>query len=222
VEIAQLSDAQLDAAEMAEGAREWWGLAEWDLACADNVRPHLRYLAQLTPDQRREALSATGLPFARMNLAQQQQFMAFGLGGDPLQSLDELAGAALRVEYTQPGGFQWGEPGWSGYYTRWVIPQGSGPQDRRVPRPPVTAPTREEALAAVRRLDPHLREALFQAVRRADPRVADAQAIFEEEQIFPTQRDLTFVYIPSATNARSIRVISGAAHSSGQCNYRLR
>src|SRR5262249_35496959 len=32
VEIAQLSDAQLDARDMAEGARELFGLAEWDLA----------------------------------------------------------------------------------------------------------------------------------------------------------------------------------------------
>src|SRR2546421_4372807 len=135
------------------------------------VRPHLRYLAQLTPDQRREAASATGLSFSRMTLAQQQQFLAFGLGGGPLQSLDELAGAALRVEYTQPGAFQWGEPGWSGYYTRWVVPLEPGPQGRRVPRPPVRARTREATLQAVRRIDPPLREALLQAVRRADPRV---------------------------------------------------
>src|SRR5947199_408957 len=31
VEIAQLPDAQLDPGDMAEGARECWGLVEWDL-----------------------------------------------------------------------------------------------------------------------------------------------------------------------------------------------
>src|SRR5204862_5387155 len=39
VEIAQLSDPQLDAAEMADGARDGWGLAEWDLARGGVVRP---------------------------------------------------------------------------------------------------------------------------------------------------------------------------------------
>jgi hypothetical protein len=56
------------------------------------VRPHLRYLARLTPEQRQQAMSATGLPFTGMSLAQQQQFMAFGLGDAPLRSLDELGG----------------------------------------------------------------------------------------------------------------------------------
>jgi hypothetical protein len=167
-------------------------------------------------------MSAVGLPFTGMSLAQQQQFMAFGLGGDPLRSLDELAGATLRVEYTQPGQFQWGEPGWSGYYTRWVIPLGPGRQDRRVLRPPVSARTRQETLAAVRRVDPQLKEALLQAVDRADPRTPQALETFEEQQIFPTQRNLTFVYIPGATNARSIFVLSAGDHSCGYCNYRLR
>src|SRR5438128_1605183 len=48
IEIAQLSDAQLDAESMAEGARVCWGLAEWDLSRRRNSRSHFRYLAQLT------------------------------------------------------------------------------------------------------------------------------------------------------------------------------
>src|SRR5205823_4137931 len=52
IEIAELSDAQLDGTEMAEGARECFGLKEWNLARDGFLRPHLRYLAQFTPEQR--------------------------------------------------------------------------------------------------------------------------------------------------------------------------
>src|SRR5260370_23117591 len=51
-EIAQLPDAQLDGEEMAEGSRELRGLKEWDLARSKLLRPHLCFLAALTPDQR--------------------------------------------------------------------------------------------------------------------------------------------------------------------------
>ena len=84
-----LSDAQLDAREMAEGAKELYGLTEWDLACYKTQRPHLRFLASFTPEQRQEAMSPAGLPFSRMSLQQQQQFLTFALYPDegPLQSL---------------------------------------------------------------------------------------------------------------------------------------
>jgi hypothetical protein len=219
-EIAQLPDAQLDGSDMAEGARDYYGLAEWDLARSPDLRPHLRFLAQLTPALRQEAAGADGLLFTRMPLAQQQRFMAMGLRGGPLQSLDELARATLRVSYTQPGGYQWGEAGWSGFYTRWVIPMGPEREDARVPRPPVVAPTREEALAAVRQVDPKLREALWQAVRRADPRLDGSQEAFEAEQIFPTKQDLWIVYVPGGTNSRPIYVVGRAVD--GECHYRQR
>jgi hypothetical protein len=104
VEIAQLSDAQLDAKEMAEGARECFGLREWRLASNGNLRRHLRNMAGFAPEQRQEAMSAAGLPFGRMSLAQQQRFLLYLLkSGDPsLRSLEEMAGAALQVEYRPP------------------------------------------------------------------------------------------------------------------------
>jgi hypothetical protein len=220
VEIAQLPDAQLDAAEMAEGAREYFGLAEWDLARIPDLRRHLRFLGQFTPEQRQEATSAAGLPLTRMPLAQQQQFISFALGDQPLQALQDLEGALLRVEYSVPGEFQWGEPGWSGYYTRWVVPLDPGPQGRRVSRPPARGRTREETLAAVRRVDRGLREALLQAVRRTDPRVEPDLDAFDQEQIFPTQLDLTFVYIPGATNALQIYVQTRRVD--GFCHFQQR
>src|SRR5436305_6701909 len=105
IEIAGLSHAQLKAKDMAEGAKEVWGLAEWDLARNHKVLWNLRFLAQFTPDQRREAESPAGLPFTKMTLAQQQGFLARALPAQSagLQSLAELAGAAVRVDYTQPG-----------------------------------------------------------------------------------------------------------------------
>jgi hypothetical protein len=207
VEIAQLPDAQLNGAQMAEGARLLFGLAEWDLARGANLRPHLRYLAGFTPAQQQQAMSDAGLPLAKMPLAQQQQFITFALGlsETPLQSLEELAGSTLRVEYTLPGGFQWGNPAGAGY-TQWVVPLGPGPQSKRVPRPPVKERTREAVVQALRRVDPGIREKVLQLVRQADPRLK-AVPPSEEEQIFPTRLNLTVIYIPGDTSARTIRVI---------------
>jgi hypothetical protein len=204
VEIAQLPDAQLDAESMAEGARERWKLAEWDVARQALTRPHLRFLAGFGPAQRQEAMSATGLLFSKMSLAQQQRYLALGLTGGPLESLADLDGATLRVDYTQPGWFQWGESGWSGRYTRWVIPLELSPRGRRVPRPPVRERTREATLQAVRRVDPELRKALLAAVCRGDSRLPVSPHVVEEDQIVPTKLDLAFVYIPGSTNARDL------------------
>jgi hypothetical protein len=147
LEIAQLPDAQLDGAAMAEGARECWGLKEWDLARNMHLRPHWRFLAQLTPAQRREAESPAGLAFTLMSLAQQQQFVTLAFGSQASTQkvgLEELAQATLNVEYTPAGGFQW-------------APVGSRPNLSRTP--PVRERTREAALQAARRIDPVATEA---------------------------------------------------------------
>jgi hypothetical protein len=207
LEIAQLSDAQLDGREMAEGAKELYGLAEWDLACYKTQRPHLRFLAQLAPAQRQEAMSAVGLPFTKMSLAQQQQFITFGLEFDrnPLESLEELAGATLRVDYSLPGLFQWGDPARGGY-TQWVVPLEPGPKGRRVPRPVVRERTKEAAIEALRKVDSQLRQATWEAMRRSDPRLPAAPPD-DAAQIYPTQLRLAIVYVPGGTNARDIRVL---------------
>lgn len=151
-------------------------------------------------------MGATGLPFTQMSLAQQQQFVSFALGEQPLRSLEELDGAALRVDYTLPGGFQWGDPGMN-QNLQWVVPMDQGPRGRRVLRPPVRERTREAALQALRRVDPMIREALRQAMRRNDPRV-EAAPPDDEAQIFPTKLGMVIVYIPGASNARPIYVLT--------------
>jgi len=154
LEIVQLSDTQLDAGRMAEGAKICFGLAEWDLARNDFLRPHLRYLAGLAPAQRQQAQSAAALAFTRMSLPQQQGFLslAFGSHTDGLPSLEDLAGASLQVDYSPAGSFEWGAP-----HFEWGTPQGPHAHGwMAFRRLPVRERTREAALQAARRFDPQV------------------------------------------------------------------
>jgi hypothetical protein len=182
VEIAQLPDAQLDGAEMAQGARDCYGLLEWEFPRYVRLRPQLRYLATFTPAQRQETIRPEGLPFARMSLAQQQQYITQAIYSydAPLQSLEELTGATLRVHYTQPGWFQWGNYG-ALDWRRYVLAPEPG---RRIPRPLVLGRTREAALQAAHRFDPG----------------ADGL------QIVPTELHLAVVYVPGISNRRNLRI----------------
>jgi hypothetical protein len=131
---------------VAEGVKECFGLTEWDLARSGDFRPHLRYLTLLSPAQRQEAMSPDGLSFTRMSLAQQQQFIAHI--GSRLQSVQELATAVLRVEYTQPGWFQW-------------------ERSEVATLSPVRERQPELALQAARRLDPQADSAQIVPTERA-------------------------------------------------------
>jgi hypothetical protein len=213
VEISGLSDAQLEGQEMAEGARRCWGLAEWDLARDGTLRPHLRFLAGFTPEQRQEALGPAGLLFAKMPLAQQQRFLAEALysGGEPIRSLEDLAGATLRVVYTQPGGFEWRLP-LQQALQQWVIPVGSG---RRALRPLIWEKTHAAALARLQQLDLQIREGALQLMGRFDPQAAVSPPS-EDAQIVPTKLDLIFVYVPSLSNrfrVREVRPSSNLFHT---------
>jgi hypothetical protein len=166
LEISGLSDPQLDAGSMAEGARELYGLVEWDLARKSSLRPHFRFLGQLTRAQRQEALSPAGLPFRHMLLSQQQQFitLAFGADASKLRSLDELAQATVRIDYSLPGAFEWRRP---------QAPTAPfGPPSFQPP--PVRQRTREAALEAAQRLD----------------------ATVTDTQIVPTEMRMTIEYSP--------------------------
>jgi hypothetical protein len=138
VEIAGLRDVQLDSKLIAEGAVRCYGIKGWGLARNAELRPHLRFLAALTPEQRRLALGAAGLPFRQMNAAQQQQYLSTGWkdSGGGLEP-ESLAEARFRVDFTLPGAFEW-TPGREGEF----------PGARRV-----RAVTRELALAAARQID---------------------------------------------------------------------
>ena len=101
MEIAALPHAQRASTEMAEGALEIWGLAEWSLA-AEALPEHLRFLVGFSPSQQERATSKPGLPFLEMSPAQQQRFLSLSLGGKARPSQEALAGARLRVSYSPP------------------------------------------------------------------------------------------------------------------------
>jgi hypothetical protein len=205
IEIAGLPDAQLDAVATAEGVRDCWGLAEWELGRSKTLRLHLRYLAGFTPEQRHEAMSPRGLLFTRMSLAQQQGFLAHSLAMDasPIRSLEELDGATLRVDYTLPGWYEWQPPGPG--WLQWVVPSEPG---RRAPRTPLRARSRSAALQAAQQIAAPVREGILRAVRELTPAVPEAQLAPQEAQVRPTELELTIVYIPGASHARAIRMVS--------------
>jgi hypothetical protein len=186
------------------------------------VEKNLRFLAEFTPEQRREVMSTTGLSFTKMTLAQQQGFLARAFPpiepftgtssptgtsswGPGLQSLEELAGAVLRVDYRQPGWFEWRPPGAS--WLRWMVPSEPSPNATRVLRPVVRGRTREDLLQALRQLDPKVREAARWIAIRFDPRL-EATYPADEAQIAPTELDLTTIYMPGATNKHRVTIIS--------------
>jgi hypothetical protein len=163
IEIAGLSDAQLDSSEMAEGARELFGLDGWDLTRRSEMRSHWHFLATLTREQLQLAQTGTGLPFTRMSLAQQQQFLAVLPSElDPFRSLVDLGAASLQVDYTTPGEFQW------------------------LPVDANEAPSRR--LQEARRVRARTREAVLEAARRIDPRVLDSQISPTEYTVALTYR----------------------------------
>jgi hypothetical protein len=146
-------------------------------------------------------ISATGLPFTRMSLSQQQGFLFRALRNEVKlsESLEELAGATLRVDYTQPGWYQWGKYG-DFSPTRWVVRVEPGPKGRRVLMPPVRERTREAALREAGRLFPPVTDAMLQAYRRDVPDLTADHLVPQEAQIVPTELDLVIVYIPGTSS----------------------
>ncbi len=102
VEIGELSDAQLDSISTAQGAVGYYGLEEWQVARANQGRPHWRLLGQLSTEQQREAASERGLRFFSMNPAARRQFVKLCESSEaglwPSQA--EMRDARLRVLYT--------------------------------------------------------------------------------------------------------------------------
>jgi hypothetical protein len=206
VEISQLPDAPLNASSMAEGARECWELQEWDLARDWVVLANLRFLAQLTPAQRREVQSTGGLRFAKLTLAQQQAFFNRRVSLQPdIHSLEELSGAALRVDYTQPDCFEWGPP--QNQTLRWAVRSAPGAAGKWLPVPAVQERTRDAALQALRQIDPRIRAAVRATALAEAGRALVASTTTpppEEEQIVPAQLNLATILIPGSAKSRLI------------------
>jgi hypothetical protein len=77
LEMATLTDQQLDSAWVADGIEHCWNLREWALLGGTSLegrlqRQYARFLETLTPDQQRRVLEPEGLPFGELTPAQQQ------------------------------------------------------------------------------------------------------------------------------------------------------
>ena len=75
LEMARMSDQQLDSAPVAQGIERYWGLREWAWAREGPRRGDARCLALLSAEQLRRAQEPDGLPFKELAPAQQQQIM---------------------------------------------------------------------------------------------------------------------------------------------------
>ena len=99
IEIAQLTDAQLNSDRMSGGARAIFGLKEWPVA-RNLLRRDLRFLALLTPQQCEAAVTETGVPFAQMSAPQQVAFCELCMGS--FVTAEQVADASIRVRYLPP------------------------------------------------------------------------------------------------------------------------
>jgi hypothetical protein len=102
VEIAQLTDAQLDSASMAEGARVLYGLKQWNLAATGNFRRHWRFVGTFGTPQRKALWEGKAISFESMALSQQQWYFSATMGqrSDLGQArLEDMRGSTLEVEY---------------------------------------------------------------------------------------------------------------------------
>lgn len=102
LEMASLSDAQLNSAVTAAGMRQCSGLEEWGVVGGGEGRPlraYARFLALLQPAQLDAARSPAGLPLSGLTPGQQQEWLRLR----PAPPAD----ARLRVEYVPAGAYLW-------------------------------------------------------------------------------------------------------------------
>jgi hypothetical protein len=95
LEMATMTDQQLDSGPMAEGIEHLWGLREWAWlggAWSDPpvARAYARFLTLLNAAQLRRAFHPTGLPFHELTLTQQQAVMQ--LRSEELERMERYGG----------------------------------------------------------------------------------------------------------------------------------
>jgi hypothetical protein len=99
-EIAELPDAQLDSLWMAQGAEAIYGLSEWQMASNTQLRPHWRFLARLSDEQRHEAGTEAGLDYTRLTPEQKLHFLDLAYDGDPNHpGYNQIPRGSLRLLY---------------------------------------------------------------------------------------------------------------------------
>jgi hypothetical protein len=102
VEIVQLTDAQLDSAAMAEGAKVLYGLKQWNLVATGNFRRHWRFVSTFGAQQRKALWEGKAIVFENMTLSQQQWYFSATMGQRTdvgAARLEDMRGSTLEVEY---------------------------------------------------------------------------------------------------------------------------
>ena len=153
LEIASLSDNQLDSATVGEAVMHCWGVQEWRMVGAGprhrgTIRTRVRYFAALSPRSREQALQPQGVAFRDLTPNEQWGFLqlwrgvgeerAFGSSAEASNLTPEvLANARYYAEYSPAGWYEWRPP-----------------PGKAVSQYPKRAPTPAEALANARRIYP--------------------------------------------------------------------
>jgi hypothetical protein len=104
IEMAQLADAQLDAAAAGLGARAQHGLVEWELVHNGNLRAYWRFMGSLSTGQRATLMSASGLSLDKLRPSIQERFVATVIPRTELAGMGwvDLSNATLKLEYQPP------------------------------------------------------------------------------------------------------------------------
>jgi hypothetical protein len=112
-------------------------------------------------------------------------------------SLEDLGEARLRVDYTQPGWYEWQPAGMPAFYgwTPFTVAVQKGDHLRYAMVPHVRARTRDAVLQAARGIDPEIRRALLQHARLTDASAPSAFAEPQSSQVAPTRLGMAFAYI---------------------------
>jgi hypothetical protein len=159
LEMAAMSDQQLDSGPGGEGIEHFWGLREWAWLGGAWLEPpptrgYARFLAILTPDQQRRAREPEGMAFRDLTRLQQQAFIQLQyeqlkaeerLFNEPrIIQPDEFANGVIRANYIP-----------AGWYMALVPPSSVKEGPYSGPVFIVGGRTAEEATAAARRLHPN-------------------------------------------------------------------
>ena len=148
LEMATLTDRQLDSDVVRDVVAHCWGLGEWDLLRKTvgyyPMRSWARFLLELTPAQREKALSPGGLAMSGLTARQQQLLMRNYIGqyGD-IDTSWVKPPVALRYAYAPVGTYLW----------RPRLPRERFYKEGGT-LPLIVRTTAEEALAAARSIDP--------------------------------------------------------------------
>lgn len=146
LEMATLTDQQLDSLFVGQGIKHCRDLMEWNVLADpeyagmrrkyDSVRPMARFLASLSPSLRAQAMSGDGLSVNVLTPAQQEALSKF------MPHAANTGGITFRVEYVPAGRYFWR-----------VTFNDARDEEKWLTHPPlITGRTREEALAAARQV----------------------------------------------------------------------